>query len=83
MCHFFFSGWSGVNCEVDINECNVTNVPEPCVHGMCVNTPGSFHCDCSGSGYHGLIHSIYYSNIAVCVWACVRACVYVCGCVCG
>ncbi|EGT46828.1 hypothetical protein CAEBREN_12416 [Caenorhabditis brenneri] len=33
----------GYNCT-DINECVET--PGICNHGQCVNTPGSYHCDC-------------------------------------
>ena len=43
-------GWTGANCEVDIDEC-ATNIP--CQNGACVNTPGSWVCDCSGTGYTG------------------------------
>ena len=48
-------GWTGVNCTMDKDECNVTNTNStgPCEHGICVNTPGLYHCDCQGSGYNG------------------------------
>lgn len=38
-------GWEGVNCDVDILECNQTI--NPCGdRGKCVELPGSFECDC-------------------------------------
>ncbi|XP_045164442.1 delta-like protein 1 [Mercenaria mercenaria] len=40
-------GWTGDNCAIDIDECyNGTN--NPCSpHGDCVNTEGSYTCNCS------------------------------------
>ncbi|CAM9994712.1 unnamed protein product [Lampetra fluviatilis] len=38
-----FSRSKSVNCE-DVNECDV--FPGVCPNGRCVNTPGSFRCDC-------------------------------------
>ena len=38
------SGFKGTNCELDINEC----LRDPCEsHKICVNTFGSFYCNCS------------------------------------
>ena len=37
-------GWSGVDCDVDINECDLSN---PCGNGNCTNTRGSYRCDCN------------------------------------
>ncbi|XP_059169978.1 uncharacterized protein LOC131951651 [Physella acuta] len=38
------TGWTGFNCNLDVNECSNTSV---CPIGqICVNTLGSFHCDC-------------------------------------
>ncbi|KAI3388522.1 hypothetical protein SNEBB_002757 [Seison nebaliae] len=42
-------GWTGYNCEDDIDECSIN---PPCVHGTCRNTLGSFYCNCS-TGYTG------------------------------
>ncbi|KAL8563414.1 hypothetical protein ACOMHN_054776 [Nucella lapillus] len=42
-------GWTGVNCNTDIDECSV-NV---CYHNAtCTNLPGSYQCTCS-QGYAG------------------------------
>ncbi|XP_055997522.1 uncharacterized protein LOC125648181 [Ostrea edulis] len=37
-------GWTGETCEVDIDECK----KKPCAgdHLICLNTPGSFRCQC-------------------------------------
>ncbi|XP_027059482.1 neurogenic locus Notch protein-like [Pocillopora damicornis] len=43
------SGFTGKNCESDINECSKS----PCKNGAkCVNLKGSYRCDCK-SGYTG------------------------------
>lgn len=31
-------------CVPDIDECRIS--PDLCGHGSCVNTPGSFECEC-------------------------------------
>ncbi|CAL1567833.1 unnamed protein product [Knipowitschia caucasica] len=36
------SGWSGQQCQTDVNECSAER---PCAH-KCVNTAGSFRCEC-------------------------------------
>lgn len=44
-------GWKGHNCDIDIEECEV--IPELCHNkseSHCVNTIGSFKCDCN-NGY--------------------------------
>ena len=47
-----YAGWEGVHCDIDIDECNVTE--DVCQNGgVCVNTDGSYYCDCDGTGYEG------------------------------
>ncbi|XP_056595084.1 growth arrest-specific protein 6 [Triplophysa dalaica] len=41
-CHCF-TGWDGVRCDEDVNECNRTS--GGCEH-ECINTKGSYHCWC-------------------------------------
>lgn len=44
------SGYKGIDCSEDINECIQGS---PCEHnGKCVNTPGSFECNCT-QGFTG------------------------------
>ena len=38
---WFLQGFNGVNCQQQINLCNTTT---PCVHGTCLNLPGSYIC---------------------------------------
>ncbi|PVD35911.1 hypothetical protein C0Q70_02880 [Pomacea canaliculata] len=46
------SGWTGVNCTQDVNEC--TQSPSPCVaNSTCSNTNGSYLCVCN-TGYRTL-----------------------------
>ncbi|VDH97311.1 Hypothetical predicted protein [Mytilus galloprovincialis] len=46
ICHH---GWTGSDCSIDVDECSRVN-PSPCgERGACVNTPGSYHCDCKQS----------------------------------
>ncbi|KAL6481450.1 hypothetical protein MHYP_G00095300 [Metynnis hypsauchen] len=51
-CHCF-TGWTGLKCEEDVNECNKDN--GRCDH-ECNNSVGSYHCSChdgySLSGHH-------------------------------
>lgn len=42
------TGWSGVNCDLNINDCN----PDPCVHGTCSDGINSYTCSCE-SGWSG------------------------------
>lgn len=43
-------GYTGLDCSQDVNECT----SNPCKNdGVCVNTMGSFHCNCSASSYGG------------------------------
>ncbi|KAI3383429.1 hypothetical protein SNEBB_005763 [Seison nebaliae] len=38
------AGWTGINCDIDINECEINN---PCQNnGICLNSEGSFACLC-------------------------------------
>ncbi|XP_046368498.2 protein crumbs-like isoform X1 [Haliotis rufescens] len=47
--HEFYTGWQGVNCDEDINECNQSVVA--CLNrGLCQNSPGSYECYCGGAG---------------------------------
>ena len=38
-------GWTGETCEVDFDECK----SNPCIgdHETCLNTPGSYLCECT------------------------------------
>ena len=71
LCHFSstflsFSGWKGLRCDIDINECLTKNFNAPLSYvpnrnGICntqwtiscINLPGSFKCDCH-SGIRGV-----------------------------
>jgi len=44
------SGWIGADCGTDIDECAVGTICN--LNATCVNTPGSFHCDCN-PGFSG------------------------------
>ena len=61
----FLTGYTGTNCEIDVNECEVT--PSICLNvARCINTNGSFQCYCGsdeyGNYYTGkqFISSSYY-----------------------
>ncbi|XP_076455814.1 mucin-like protein isoform X2 [Babylonia areolata] len=47
------TGWSGTNCDTDVNECSQN--PDVCTdpHDNCTNTPGSYSCSCE-NGYERL-----------------------------
>ena len=46
------SGYTGTTCDADINECDISH---ECVHSsICMNVPGTYECDCSGTGYVGM-----------------------------
>lgn len=41
-----FTGWTGVNCTEDIDECNRGH--NPCYNnGTCINMNGTFDCNCT------------------------------------
>lgn len=48
---FFFLGYTGLLCEVDIDECMQSIAS--CGLGRCLNMRGSYKCDCP-EGYCGL-----------------------------
>ncbi|XP_043939120.1 epidermal growth factor-like protein 8 [Protopterus annectens] len=37
-------GWGGKYCQIDVDECNA---PVRFCSQRCINTPGSYHCECS------------------------------------
>ena len=43
----YFTGYAGVNCEVNINECLL---PNSCQHGECIDGINSFTCNCTNTG---------------------------------
>ncbi|RDD36302.1 Sushi, nidogen and EGF-like domain-containing protein 1 [Trichoplax sp. H2] len=43
-------GWTGKNCDTDIDECKITSSCS--ADASCTNVPGSFRCQCR-EGYHG------------------------------
>ncbi|XP_035249963.1 growth arrest-specific protein 6 [Anguilla anguilla] len=61
LCHCF-TGWSGVKCEKDINECDKNN--GGCEH-ECNNTVGSYRCFCR-PGYE-LFHRHACTDVDECV----------------
>lgn len=42
--HMASTWWDFSHCVSDIDECRIS--PDLCGHGACVNTPGSFECEC-------------------------------------
>ncbi|KAL4229260.1 Mucin-4 [Mactra antiquata] len=44
------SGWEGVFCTTDINECSDSSIHKCPDNSVCINTPGSFTCTCN-TGY--------------------------------
>ena len=47
-------GYEGKNCSDDINECQTTKANFCKNGGQCINTNGSFFCDCKGTGFEGM-----------------------------
>ena len=50
-------GWTGERCERNIDECDLSlNDSMPLCHngGVCVDTPGSYTCNCTNTGYSGM-----------------------------
>ena len=44
---YYHSGYTGVHCEIDIDECT----PGPCQNGgQCTDGINAFYCNCSGTG---------------------------------
>uniref|UniRef100_H2YSX9 EGF-like domain-containing protein n=1 Tax=Ciona savignyi TaxID=51511 RepID=H2YSX9_CIOSA len=44
------AGFTGENCEQDVNDCQ----SDPCFnHGICHDLINSYECDCNGTGYNG------------------------------
>lgn len=50
MCDCQGTGYTGVDCSYDVNECKELNVD--CGHGTCENLPGFYRCICD-KGYCG------------------------------
>ena len=45
-------GFTGKNCDVDINECHSS----PCRNGgRCIDNVNSFHCDCNTTAHEGIL----------------------------
>ena len=36
------SGYIGPDCNINVNECDQLNFPNPCRHGKCVDTYGGY-----------------------------------------
>jgi Notch-like protein len=43
------TGYDGAICGSDLNECTLGT--HTCVRGSCVNTPGSYICNCTGLSF--------------------------------
>jgi len=39
-------GYTGINCDIDIDECNTTTVITKICPELCVNFPGGYNCVC-------------------------------------
>lgn len=57
------SGWTGKTCNIDVNECSVSN--GDCSHD-CVNKPGTYHCLCP-SGFRLLKNNRTCEDINECI----------------
>ena len=49
-CNCTGTGFNGTTCSTDVNECSIN--PNICNNGSCINTFGSFQCNCS-AGFTG------------------------------
>ena len=50
-------GWTGEYCETNIDECDLSlsdSVPLCHHNGVCIDTPGSYTCNCTNTGYTGM-----------------------------
>lgn len=47
---FFFVGYIGLLCEMNIDECLT---PDICGNGICIDTQGSYRCECMDKGKCG------------------------------
>lgn len=54
------SGYRGVLCDVDINECEQT--PDICGNGTCFNYAGDFRCECP-VGFEGFQCLVVSDNL--------------------
>ena len=43
-------GWGGTKCSVDVDECGAASSPCTSNNTVCVNSPGSYACECQ-TGY--------------------------------
>ncbi|XP_078333705.1 uncharacterized protein LOC111101935 [Crassostrea virginica] len=77
-------GWTGETCEVDVDECK----SNPCIgdHQTCLNTPGSYRCECTpgfnmSNGHCTDIDECKLSVSPVCPQKCVNTeGSYICAC---
>lgn len=54
------SGFRGVHCDADINECEQT--PDICGNGTCFNYAGDFRCECP-VGFEGFQCLVVSDNL--------------------
>ncbi|XP_052238542.1 neurogenic locus notch homolog protein 1-like [Dreissena polymorpha] len=71
------SGWSGVSCDVDIDECtnNLMTCKEP--HTRCLNTPGNATCVCR-EGYRRNSTSGLCEDVNECIDTVLNTCGQIC-----